>query len=601
MPFNEQLPEWQNEGTQPPQSKRVEGWQPNEKPPASWFNWLFGRTYRVLKELQEKAALNTDLSALDQRQTNHENNKNNPHNVTKQQVGLGNVDNVQQIPMSQKGQPNGVATLDDMGKVPSSQLPDIAAPVTSVNGKTGDVQLTASDVGAPTAQQHDQLEQKLADHKADFVSVDSFGSSKNSETIQAALNFAKSRGGGIVYVPPGTYNITSTLRIPSNTFLVGIGQVVFKRAANINAITINDSDGMIGGYDANQNIVVDNIIFDANPSEFPSTSITLLAFGHARNIEIRNCRFTGNNTSWHDLELNACKDVLVYRCFFDDYRGTSEILQLDFMGSAAQFPWFGPYDDTACENITVEKCVFKEVPSAVRTKTAIGNHTFKEGVVTKNFRIKECYFDRFWLAIRHLDVQGLFIEGNRFINCLLGVVFSERENDCYGWHMVGNYFDNSMRDSDASYDEGRFFWGETQVLSKTFSKIRIKDNFIKDSIFHGIGFTCSSDAIIEGNFIEKSGRNGIYLFGGSNILAQNNVIKESGMEGTGWADIRIGHNSDTQTIGVTVSGNRCMEIQIGNNISGVLVTNNSVSGSIEYIGSASANVYNNQIAGVWTP
>src|SRR5690606_40401118 len=89
MAFEEQLPQWENEGTQPPQSKRVEGWLPNEKPPASWFNWLFGRTYRVLKELQEKAALNTDLNA-------HENNKNNPHNVTKQQVGLGNVDNVKQ-------------------------------------------------------------------------------------------------------------------------------------------------------------------------------------------------------------------------------------------------------------------------------------------------------------------------------------------------------------------------------------------------------------------------------------------------------------------------------------------------------------------------
>src|SRR5690606_31849698 len=40
-------------------------------------------------------------------------------------------------------------------------------PVTSVNGKTGDVQLTASDVGAPTAQQHDQLEQKVDAHQAD--------------------------------------------------------------------------------------------------------------------------------------------------------------------------------------------------------------------------------------------------------------------------------------------------------------------------------------------------------------------------------------------------------------------------------------------------
>src|SRR5690606_33382208 len=61
MAYEEQLPQWENEGTQPPQSKRAEGWLPNEKPPASWFNWLFGRTYRVLKEFQEKAAEKVDV------------------------------------------------------------------------------------------------------------------------------------------------------------------------------------------------------------------------------------------------------------------------------------------------------------------------------------------------------------------------------------------------------------------------------------------------------------------------------------------------------------------------------------------------------------
>ncbi len=43
--------------------------------------------------------------------------------ITKSEVGLSNVDNVQQIPLSQKGQPNGVAELDATGKIPSTQLP----------------------------------------------------------------------------------------------------------------------------------------------------------------------------------------------------------------------------------------------------------------------------------------------------------------------------------------------------------------------------------------------------------------------------------------------------------------------------------------------
>ena len=76
-----------------------------------------------------------DKKALD----GHIKNYNNPHQVNKTQVGLGNVDNTSdkskpisdptsqalggKIDKSQLGVPNGVAQLDDTGKIPSSQLP----------------------------------------------------------------------------------------------------------------------------------------------------------------------------------------------------------------------------------------------------------------------------------------------------------------------------------------------------------------------------------------------------------------------------------------------------------------------------------------------
>jgi hypothetical protein len=61
-----------------------------------------------------------DLSPYSQ----HVANKKNPHGVTKEQVGLGNVTNEAQIPLSQKGVANGVATLDANGKVTDEQLWD---------------------------------------------------------------------------------------------------------------------------------------------------------------------------------------------------------------------------------------------------------------------------------------------------------------------------------------------------------------------------------------------------------------------------------------------------------------------------------------------
>ena len=60
---------------------------------------------------------------VDSKVTTHVGNKQNPHGVTKAQVGLGSVDNVQQIPLSQKGVANGVATLDANGKIPATQMP----------------------------------------------------------------------------------------------------------------------------------------------------------------------------------------------------------------------------------------------------------------------------------------------------------------------------------------------------------------------------------------------------------------------------------------------------------------------------------------------
>ncbi|MEU3917126.1 collagen-like protein [Streptomyces sp. NPDC029004] len=59
------------------------------------------------------------------------------------------------VPNTAPGAPNGLAQLDATGKVPAAQLPAGGGAVTSVNGRTGVVVLTAADVGAsPTGHTH---------------------------------------------------------------------------------------------------------------------------------------------------------------------------------------------------------------------------------------------------------------------------------------------------------------------------------------------------------------------------------------------------------------------------------------------------------------
>lgn len=84
------------------------------------------------------------VNAVDRKVTSHIGNTQNPHGVTKEHVGLGNVTNKEQIPLSEKGVANGVATLDTDGKVPVEQMPTTK----TINGASifgsGNLQLIAS-------------------------------------------------------------------------------------------------------------------------------------------------------------------------------------------------------------------------------------------------------------------------------------------------------------------------------------------------------------------------------------------------------------------------------------------------------------------------
>jgi hypothetical protein len=84
------------------------------------------------------------------------------------------AESVGAIAITEKGVANGVATLDASGFVPQTQLP--TAPVTSVNTQTGDVLLSTSDIGEGT-------NLYFTDERAKTASV--VNSAAGSETDQA--------------------------------------------------------------------------------------------------------------------------------------------------------------------------------------------------------------------------------------------------------------------------------------------------------------------------------------------------------------------------------------------------------------------------------
>lgn len=80
MDFEKNVPEWKATGTEPPESLKESGFQAGYKPPATFFNWFWNSVSACLTEIRKKLS-------------GHADDKNNPHGVTADQVGLGKVNN----------------------------------------------------------------------------------------------------------------------------------------------------------------------------------------------------------------------------------------------------------------------------------------------------------------------------------------------------------------------------------------------------------------------------------------------------------------------------------------------------------------------------
>lgn len=96
-----------------------------------------------LSQLPNKATLDSSIADAKKAGTDAQSNLNthisnleNPHEVTKIQIGLSNVTNDAQVKRSEMGVNNGVATLDASGKILTSQLPSFVDDVIEAASKS---------------------------------------------------------------------------------------------------------------------------------------------------------------------------------------------------------------------------------------------------------------------------------------------------------------------------------------------------------------------------------------------------------------------------------------------------------------------------------
>ena len=171
---------------------------------------------------------------------NHISSTSNPHSVTANQVGLGNVTNDAQVKRSEMGAANGVATLLANGKLPSSQVPSIAISETfPITNESDKVLLSSAEKG--------DIAIVSSTSKSYILKDDPYSVESNWVYLRTPESPIQSVNGmvGSIQINPSLSG--NTLSLTGGTSTVNIGSatdVAANTAARHSAVTLGTANGL---------------------------------------------------------------------------------------------------------------------------------------------------------------------------------------------------------------------------------------------------------------------------------------------------------------------------------------------------------------------
>lgn len=148
------------------------------------------------------------------------------------------------------------------------------------------------------------------------------GAADDTAEIQAAINAASAAGGGTVIFPEGTYLITSSLTLPSNVHLLGVGgayiqgtsssitKLIAPAGNNIIAnlkLGCHSSDACVLMTSAITNVKIVNCTFVHRTTGVGGTGVYIS--GGCRGVLINGCDFTYMTFSLRNVDTVVCDGV----------------------------------------------------------------------------------------------------------------------------------------------------------------------------------------------------------------------------------------------------------------------------------------------------
>lgn len=378
------------------------------------------------------------------------------------------------------------------------------------------------------------------------------GTANDTTAIQAALNAARTAGGGTVVIPLGTYAVNDFLVVFSNTRISAYGATIRSVSTNkgiLRNFLPNDSYPV---YSGNSGIVVEGGVWDGNAADQGQGTVTgvtnVMAFIHARDITIRDVVIR-NISGAHGVEFNAIDSGRILNSRFEGFKDTtpstrsfSEAVQLDIARSGSTS--LPPNDWTTCRNILIQGCWFGPSDRLEAAGRAIGGHTAETGRTYDNIQVIGCRIEG---AIEE-GIQGFnwrnsviadnVISGTGKAGILMDVT-DPQVADVHSVVIKGNVVTNAGPKPGTS---------GIRVAGNILNRIPavvIADNVVRNIKGNGIHAEDCPASIISGNQVEGTDSTGIYAVNSEGASVTGNTTSRTQSNG-----INIGGS-----VGATVSGN----------------------------------------------
>lgn len=313
--------------------------------------------------------------------------------------------------------------------------------------------------------------------------IRNFSIVKEADEIQSVLDELGRKGGGIVFLPAGTYRIEKTLKIPSNIILRGAGSAtILKPSISIgereypNNRVIQNADEAKG----NREIIIENLTIDGEfLGEYHKTGIYGISLNNCDNCFIRN--------------------VIVRKCSGEG------ILVAYGKG-----------------NIVVENCIVEENNHGINIHHIHGAVLVKDNICKRNGINKPQYggIGIFVEGVENVSITGNICQDNAWA----GIVWMGGADEVRGIKYPANdcLIANNICINNGS--QGGIF------LNGTYSETRrflVQGNICKENESHGIWGFKVRDGVIGNNMSVNNKGYGILLKESDDVLLCNNIVLEN--------------------------------------------------------------------------